>query len=125
MTNLIGLIEDICDAEYEHKNYKGEKEKSSIISRFDSNADAKKAAIEKVVYEWANSQITEFAKDKRIAELEAKCYAYEQVIQKSNFAPMIIAGEEINTQFKEVFKEVEDGVWIKQVIRGESDNNDS
>lgn len=90
MTDLIGLIEDICNAEYEYKDYDGKKAKSSIISRFDSGADAKKAVIEKVVYEWANRQITEFAKDKRIAELEAKCYAYENFIQKSNFAPMII-----------------------------------
>ena len=95
MTNLIGLIEDICDAEYEYKSYDGKKVKSSIVSRFDSDSgNAKKAAIEKVVYEWANSQITEFAKDKRIAELEAKCYAYEQIIQKSNFAPVIIADKE-------------------------------
>ena len=91
MTDLIGLIEDICDAEYEYKNYDGTKAKSSIISRFDSNADVKKAVIEKAVYEWANRQMTDLEKDKRIAELEAKCFAYEQFIQKSNFAPMFIA----------------------------------
>lgn len=91
MTDLIGLIKDICDAEYEYIDYDGTKTKKSIVSRFDSNADAKKAVIEKVVYEWANHQIAEFAKDKRIAELEAKCFAYEQFIQKSNFAPMFIA----------------------------------
>ena len=94
MMDLIGLIEDICDAEYEYKGYSGNKEKSSIVSRFDSNADAKKAVIEKVVYEWANRQMTELEKDKRIAELEAKCFAYEQFIQKSNFAPMFIADKE-------------------------------
>ena len=94
MTDLIGLIEDICDAEYEYKDYNGTKAKSSIISRFDSNADVKKAVIEKVVYEWANRQITEFAKDKRIAELEAKCYTDEHIIQISNFASMIIADKE-------------------------------
>lgn len=94
MTDLIGLIKDICDAEYEYKDYTGKKAKSSIVSRFDSNADAKKAVIEKVVYEWANRQMSEFKKDKRIAELEAKCCAYEHIIQNSNFAPMIIADKE-------------------------------
>ena len=94
MTDLIGLIKDICDAEYEYKDYNGKQVKSSIVSRFDSNADAKKVAIEKVVYEWANRQISEFEKDKRIGELEAKCYVYEHIIQKSNFAPMIIADKE-------------------------------
>ena len=91
MTDLIGLIEDICNAEYEYIDYDGNKTKTSIISRFDSNADVKKAVIEKVVYEWANYQTVEFKKDKKIAELEAKCYAYERIIQNSNFAPMITA----------------------------------
>lgn len=98
MTDLIELIEHICDAEYEYKGYDGKKAKSSIISRFDSDADAKKAVIEKVVYEWANRQITEFAKDKRIAELEAKCYVYENFLQKSNFAPMIIVDKESDSE---------------------------
>lgn len=94
MTDLIGLIKDICDAEYEYRDYAGKKVKSSIVSRYDSNVDGKKAVIEKVVYEWANRQMTELEKDKRIAELEAKCCAYEHIIQKSNFAPMIIADKE-------------------------------
>ena len=91
MTDLIGLIKDICNAEYEYKSYDGKRATSSIVSRFDSDMNAKKAAIEKAVYEWANRQMTELEKDKRIAELEAKCFAYEQFIQKSNFAPMFIA----------------------------------
>ena len=42
-----------------------------------------------VIYEWAAKQ--DEAKNKtRIAELEAKVYAYEQIIANSNFAPVII-----------------------------------
>ena len=40
--------------------------------------------VEQVIRQWALEQ-----NDARLAALEAKCFAYEQIISKSNFAPMI------------------------------------
>ena len=45
--------------------------------------------LESVVYGWASKQ-NETSTKTRIAELEAKVYAYEQIIANSNFAPVII-----------------------------------
>lgn len=47
------------------------------------------ALLRAVVYEWAGKQ-DEAPNKARIAELEAKVYAYEQIIANSNFAPMLI-----------------------------------
>ena len=40
--------------------------------------------VEQVIRQWALEQ-----NDARLAVLEAKCFTYEQIISKSNFAPMI------------------------------------
>lgn len=40
--------------------------------------------VEKVIRQWVLEQ-----NDARLAALEAKCFAYEQIISNSNFAPMI------------------------------------
>lgn len=40
--------------------------------------------VEQVIRQWVLEQ-----NDARLAALEAKCFAYEQIISNSNFAPMI------------------------------------
>lgn len=57
--------------------------------------DEEKALLQKVVYEWATdlldyNYIDDIEKMRiELSELHAKCFAYERIIEKSNFAPMI------------------------------------
>lgn len=54
---------------------------------FDVISERNRKEVEIVVRQWA----LDF-RDDRIATLEAKVFAYEQIISKSNFAPMIHSG---------------------------------
>ena len=51
-----------------------------------------KEAVSKIIYEWGAEQLDANDINKRLGELEAKCYAYEQIIAKSNFRPFITDG---------------------------------
>lgn len=51
--------------------------------------EEQKEAVSKIVYEWGAEQLTINDLYKRLGELEAKCFAYEQIIAKSNFKPFI------------------------------------
>jgi len=81
MKDLDKLIDNICNANYTYKNGT-----STIVNKYSSTANEERAAIAKVVYDWASTQLDD---SKRIAELEAKCYAYEQIISNSSFAPVL------------------------------------
>lgn len=52
---------------------------------------AERDAVRNVVYTWGAKQETFTTTAKKIAELEAKVYAYEAIIANSNFAPMLKA----------------------------------
>ena len=47
--------------------------------------EEQKQAVSKIVYEWGAEQLGANDLYKRLGELEAKCFAYEQIISKSNF----------------------------------------
>lgn len=49
--------------------------------------------VEAKVKLWWSQQTTETAR--KIAELEAKCFAYEAIIKNSNFAPMLCEKSEV------------------------------
>lgn len=51
-----------------------------------------KEAVSKIIYEWGAEQLGTNDINKRLGELEAKCFAYEQIIMKSNFKPFITDG---------------------------------
>ena len=81
------LIRKITSAEYDYKStISGHREtwKMKAVSSDEGAREAVCAAI----YEWAAEEITDIDAEKRIAELEAKCYTYEKVIANSNFAPV-------------------------------------
>ena len=90
MKDLDKLIEDICSKEYEYRDYEGKRSKTQVVSKYASDNVEARAAISAAVYEWGSEHITDFEKDRRIGELEAKCFAYEQIISNSNFAQMVI-----------------------------------
>ena len=77
--DLEDLIEELCKATYTDK---GGKHKIIYF-------EAEKLAIKNIVYTWGAKQQTTIDDSKRIAELEAKCYAYEKIIANSNFAPVV------------------------------------
>ena len=91
MYNAEELIDMICDAEYRYKSsYDEEYSTRTIVSKYSSSASEERAAIAGAVYTWLGNQKLDVARDKSIAELEAKVYTYEKIIANSNFAPMII-----------------------------------
>ena len=86
MKDLEKLIDGICSAEYTW-NMDGKTRSSRVCSLYDD--DNKRGAIAKAVYEWASEQLTDIEAEKKLAELEAKVYAYEKIIANSNFVPMV------------------------------------
>ena len=78
------LISKLFNATYMWKGTTGSYRDTAI-----HDDEAARGAITVAVYEWAAEEITEIDKGKRIAELEAKVYAYEKIIANSNFAPMV------------------------------------
>lgn len=79
------LIEKIERAKYPRKYIDGSGTYQSHAVDTDEGA---RAAVRKVIYEWAAEEVTDVDAGKRIAELEAKCYTYEKVIANSNFSPI-------------------------------------
>lgn len=59
-----------------------------------------KEAVSKIIYEWGTEQLGDNDLYKRLGELEAKCFAYEQIIAKSNFRPFI-TGDNIKSEVSE------------------------
>lgn len=78
------LISKLFNATYMWKGTTGSYRDTAI-----HDDEAARGAITGAVYEWATEEITDNDKDKKIAELEAKVYAYEKIIANSNFAPMV------------------------------------
>jgi hypothetical protein len=83
--NIEKLIEKIESATYPAKYIDGH---GTYQSHAVSSENGARAAVREAIYEWATEEVTEIDAGKRIAELEAKCYAYEKVIANSNFAPV-------------------------------------
>jgi len=79
------LIKEISMAEYNHRFCDGTHSRMTV-----GDDDALVTAIAKTIYTWASKQEVYNDLVKRIAELEARVYAYEQIIAKSNFEPMLL-----------------------------------
>lgn len=76
------LVSNLMSLKYEDKGYSGGTYQYDVISR--KHRDMIKTAI----VEWYNMNFgAEYGR--KIGELEAKVYTYEQIIANSNFAPMI------------------------------------
>lgn len=80
MLNLEDLCSRLFNAEYRDDRLKCD---LNIISQRHEDT------IREIVKTWGAEQTTEIESAKRIGELEAKVYAYEQIIAKSNFKPML------------------------------------
>lgn len=79
---LEALVSKLMSLKYEDKGYSGGTYQYPVIS--EKHIDMVKTAI----VEWYDMYFgAEYAS--KIAELEAKVYAYEQIIANSNFAPVI------------------------------------
>ena len=105
LTGLDKLIEDICSREYEYRGYDGKMTKTKVVSQFDSGKVEARAAISGAVYEWGSQHITDFERDRKLGELEAKCFAYEKLISNSNFAPMVM--DDGKSDLMKVFDEMQ------------------
>ena len=79
--NIDDLIRRLEKATYRDKS---DKYDYHILSS--TNATA---VVEKIILDWAAEQMSDVELNKKCAELEAKCYAYEKIIANSNFAPML------------------------------------
>ena len=90
------LLEELYNTKTRHDKYD-----FNVIS-----GDDKKSAIAKTVYEWADKNVSDEDVElaKRVAELEAKVYAYEAIIANSNFSP-VIKNRDLDT-FNKVKKEI-------------------
>lgn len=78
------LIEELCNATYREPN--------TLYEYRLACTDAQREVLVKVIRTWANSQpILGEVNELRIklAELDAKLFAYEAIISKSNFKPML------------------------------------
>lgn len=80
---LDALVSKLMNLKYEDKNYLG-----SGTSQYDVISNKNKNIVKSAIVEWYDMYFgNEYGK--KIGELEAKVYAYEQIIANSNFAPMI------------------------------------
>ena len=86
MLDLDGLCMRLFDATYRDKD---DKYDFSIIS------SRHQQTIEEIVKTWGAEQLTEVESARKIGALEAKVYAYEQIIANSNFKPLLdnVAGD--------------------------------
>lgn len=79
---LNNLVSKIMHLKYEDKGYSGGTYQYDVVS--EKHRDVVRTAIT----EWYDMYFgAEYAR--KISELEAKVYAYEQIIANSNFAPVI------------------------------------
>lgn len=83
MEEVLGyLVSNLMSLKYEDTGYSGGTYQYDVISK--KHRDRIKAAI----VEWYDMYFgAEYGR--KIGELEAKVYAYEQIIANSNFAPML------------------------------------
>ena len=75
---ITALVEELVQTKVDYKNYEGRMDKSDLIFR--GNSTILEQIIRKHLLE---------NHDEKIGVLEAKIFAYEQIISKSNFAPFV------------------------------------
>ena len=80
MLNLDDLCSRLLNAEYRDDKFKCD---------FNIIPQRHEYTIREIVKTWGAEQTMEIENAKRIGDLEAKVYAYEQIIAKSNFKPML------------------------------------
>lgn len=79
---LDALVSKLTSLKYEDKGYSGGTYQYDVISKKHTNT------VKAAIVEWYDMYFSsEYAR--KIGELEAKVYAYEQIIANSNFAPML------------------------------------
>lgn len=92
--NIEELIDRICNAEYTCPDIMKPQSTTTqtIVSRYSSAKEQKRAAISEAVYRWfaANQEYQEVIKLKQeIAEYKAAVHVYERIIANSNFQPLL------------------------------------
>lgn len=102
MTNLVEeLMTNLCNKEYERKSYNNEIVTYKVFER----NEFEKIAVREVITDWlSNLDITKL--NAEIGKLEAKCYAYEQILANSNFS-MAVIKENKNNCNKQIPQQVE------------------
>ena len=79
------LVKELCDTKVKRMSYDGSVDNYDLISREGRN-----------VLELVIKKHLLDTRDEKIGILKAKVYAYEQIISKSNFAPLLINKTENN-----------------------------
>lgn len=102
------LIEMISNATYRDENDTAD---FPLLS-----TQTQKKALESVVYQWFGMQQSYVEIFVKLSELEAKCSAYEQIIAKSNFAPLLakVAADgavKLNTPESYTPEELKQAIW--------------
>ena len=100
------MIKRFENAVYEGKSYNGGWEERQLL--YDKE---KIAAMKRVIYDWATEQVDDISADRKIGELEAKVLMYENIIEKSNFQPML--PEDVKQVYKDKRYEENKGTWIQ------------
>lgn len=80
------LINELCNETVKCKSYDGSTYDTTLIER------NSKTILKNIIMQHVLTN-----RDEELAMLKAKVFVYEEVISKSNFAPMLIK-EEINTE---------------------------
>lgn len=75
-------LEELCRRLF-NATYSGNTSKYHVISSYHQSI------IEEVVKTWGAEQAMKSESAKKIGELEAKVYVYEQIIANSNFKPIL------------------------------------
>ena len=79
------LVKDLCTKKITYRDYEGKNSTTNLIWR------ENETIVEQIIRQYAlDSRDDEFVELKsKIGLLEAKVFMYEQIISKSNFAPMV------------------------------------
>ena len=101
--NIDNLIERLEKAKYHKQGYN---------FAFDLLGDEQKAVAKEIIYGWAAEQISDVELNKKCAELEAKCYAYEKIIANSNFAPMMQGKPKVERKARWILHTIENDAAI-------------
>ena len=75
-------LEELCRRLF-NATYRGNNTDYHVISSYHHSI------IEEIVKTWGAEQVTKSESAKKIGELEAKVYVYEQIIANSNFKPLL------------------------------------
>ena len=78
--NIKNLVQELLNKKVDYVDYEGKHSKMNLIW----DKENSKQILEQII-----TQHILYNRDSRIAELESKVFMYEEIIKKSNFAPMV------------------------------------